>query len=118
MLSSFSTCQEVTNEDLLGCWSHSYEEDGEAFKGEVYRACDYKDFPASRFRFTLELLKEGQCKWLVLSPTDGHYMDDGTWNFEKPSNQLSVFNNQGVLVKEYEVKGLKDRVLLLLSRLD
>lgn len=113
-LSSFSTCQEVASSDLIGCWSHSYEENLNTSKNEVYRACDYKEFPASRFRFTLELLEAGQCKWLALSPSDGHFMTEGTWKFEKTNNQLSLFNNEGALIKEYRVKGLKNKVLLLL----
>ena len=42
--------EKVNKRNLKGCWTHSYEE-----SYDIYRPCDYKEFPPSRYRLTFEL---------------------------------------------------------------
>lgn len=111
--SSFTKCQDIQATDLVGCWMHSYEEETKTSNHQAYRSCDYKDFPPSRFRFSMELNIDGSCKWLVLSPSDAHYMTEGTWSFTKSSNLLELFSKTGELVKSYELAAVEPALLLL-----
>ena len=86
--------QSITSDfNLLNCWKHSYEEDVDGFM--IYRPCDYKTFPASRYRNTFKLMESGESSYLVLAPTDRHYMEDGQWTYNASSKVLTISNKSG-----------------------
>ena len=93
-LTTVTFAQEKSDsQKLLGCWTDSREESTNEFS--VYRPCDYKSFPASRFRFKMVLKEDGKCKWLYLAPNDGHHMKPGSWKILEESRVLTVYAENG-----------------------
>lgn len=96
------------NEDLLmGCWTHSIEEDSIAGI-ETFRRCDYKDFDATRFRQTYILRSEQECDYLVLAPNDAHYVETGSWNWDEESRMLNIMDKDGAEFKIFEINNIAD----------
>ncbi|MBO3700611.1 hypothetical protein [Roseivirga sp. E12] len=82
--------ESINESDLVGCWTHSYEEgDG------AYRACDAQSFPVSRFRQVFEFSADFTSNYLVLASNDGHYMKEGRWSFNKDSREVKVLDLEG-----------------------
>ncbi|MCI5055193.1 MAG: hypothetical protein MRY83_03740 [Flavobacteriales bacterium] len=97
-ISWFLMIQMTCNKDVLkkveGCWKHSYEEDtGDGIK--VYRPCDYKKWPASRFRHFIEFNENGTHKYLWLSPIDAHRAKEGKWSINKDLTELTLTDAEG-----------------------
>ena len=103
IFSSFTTCVENPETKLLGCWTHSIEENAASSVSNIFRPCDFKEFSPSRFRFSFELMKAGKCQILMVGSTDAHYMANGTWEFDKKTNILEFFNAEGNSHRKYEV---------------
>ena len=92
--------------DLIGCWTHSYEEEaGE--QNRKFRPCDYKDFPKSRFRRKVSLMEGGKCQYLSLSPDDKHFMADGTWSLSD-KNIMTVTAEDGTEAFSWRVMDIAD----------
>jgi len=106
----------LTSDNLIGSWTDSREEGSLNPNGLVFRPTDYKTFPPSRFRFKMELAKDGTCKYLNLSPTDRHAMVDGIWNYEAESKTLVLMTTKGKVIKSYTISKA-DNALLLLSEI-
>lgn len=99
----------VTEEALIGCWTHSHEEDDNSTK-KIFRPCDYKTFPISRFRHHIELKSDGQCEYLYLEPTDRHSMRKGTWKLSQDCN-LFIFDEDDKKHMQWKIGTLeKDRI--------
>lgn len=99
-------------EDLLiGCWTDSREENAFNSAISVYRHCDYKKFPASRFRFKMELKADGKCSYLTAGSDDRHKKLDGTWTFNKEKSLLEIKNEKGVSVEQFILLGLKEDLM-------
>jgi hypothetical protein len=111
--SGFSTCIEKAESELLGCWVNSREESKVPSVSTIFRPCDFKEFPPSRFRFTFELMKAGKCKIGMVGPTDAHYMENGTWAFDKKTNLLELFNAEGNSHRKFEVLDFGENLLEL-----
>jgi len=111
--SSFSTCVENPEKELLGCWKNSREESKDPALSTVFRPCDFMEFPPSRFRFSFELLKAGECKISMIGSTDAHYMENGTWTFDRKTNQLELFNAEGNSHRKFEVLNIGENLLEL-----
>jgi len=111
--SGFSTCVENPEKKLLGCWANSREESKEPSVSTIFRPCDFKEFPPSRFRFTFELMKAGKCELLMVGPTDAHYMTEGTWTFDKNTQRLELFNAEGTSHRKFEVLNFGENLLEL-----
>ncbi len=109
---SLAQKQQVKN-GFEGCWTHSYEEDTSR-QVNTFRKCDFKDsFPPSRFRFKLQLNKDNTCEWLYLSPTDGHFMKPGIWEFHKDKKELVIHNQDGIVEKRFLLVNHQTDKLLL-----
>ena len=94
---------------LIGCWTHSYEEEaGE--QNRKFRPCDYKEFPSSRFRRKVELKENGICQYLSLSPDDKHEMVDGTWSLDD-NNMLTVISAKGKQVYSWRVMDVEENLV-------
>lgn len=98
---------------LPNCWAHSFEENEPGWELNIYRPCGYKDFPVARFRFVVELRKDGNCDWLYLAPNDAHRMKAGTWQFSKSTNELVIFDETGKEVHRYEITSIEENMLVL-----
>ena len=101
--SGFSTCVENSEKELLGCWKNSREESKDPAVSTVFRPCDFMEFPPSRFRFSFELMKAGKCKISMVGPTDAHYMENGTWTFDKKTKVLELFTAEGNSHRKFEL---------------
>ncbi|MCB9233712.1 MAG: hypothetical protein H6581_18790 [Bacteroidia bacterium] len=102
--------------NLVGCWTDSREENAPGSTTQAFRPCDFKKFPASRFRFRMDLKSDQTCQWLYLAPNDAHHMEPGTWTYDPGTHLLKIKNNAGKEVQKYEVKGGNAEVLLLVGR--
>ncbi|WP_286748111.1 MULTISPECIES: hypothetical protein [unclassified Roseivirga] len=76
---------EVENPDLVGCWTHAYEE-GQT----IYKGCDSQTFGLSRFRQVYDFRADGTVNYLVLHPADAHYMDEAKWEYVSNRNQVLI----------------------------
>jgi len=103
--------QQITRSDLLGCWTDSREENIQGANVSIYRPCDYKDFPMSRYRFRMILQSDSVCSWLVLSPDDGHFMQDGSWTFNEQNNELALYDMKGKKVFRFIITAVDDNIL-------
>ena len=97
--------------DLIGCWTHSREENQNNSEVKVYRPCDYKEFPASRYRHGLVLKENGKCSWLYLAPNDAHHMVKGTWMYEGENRIIEIFNAKGESVNKYMLIELNEKIM-------
>ena len=68
------------DKNLLGSWSHSFEEEPrQVHDVQIYRPTESREFLPALFRRRYVFNKDRTCEWLVLHPTDAHYMTSGTW---------------------------------------
>jgi hypothetical protein len=103
--------QKINKSDLFGCWTDSREENIQGSNVFIYRPCDYKGIPPSRYRFEMILRNDSICSWLVLASNDGHYMQDGTWTFKEETNELKLYNKEGKEVRKFIVEEVEDKIL-------
>ncbi len=114
-LSCDSNSNEEFNELLLyNCWTHSLEED-EKTKEQIYRLCDYADFPPSRFRERFLLEPDGNASILVIAANDAHFTVIGTWSFDKSQDALTIQNTDNELLLKKRVVELSEDKLVLES---
>lgn len=87
---------------LINCWTDSYEESS-GQETDVYRHCDFKEFPASRYRNSFTLHKDGNCSYLILAPNDAHSFVDGKWTLNKDTLTIINLDSQ-ILMKRFILK--------------
>ena len=110
-INSFGQDNELIKSDLLGCWTDSREENSSNSNINIYRPCDFKIFPVSRFRFKMDLKKDSNCSWYYLAPNDGHKMKDGTWTFNSEKNVLKIFNLDNGEIKSFIIEQVDENIL-------
>lgn len=93
----------ISKSDLIGCWTHSREEDKANSEIMVYRPCDYKEFPPSRYRHKFELHKKGKCSLLDLAFNDAHSMANGTWTYDKKEQVIEIFDKDGESINKFHL---------------
>lgn len=103
--------------ELIGCWTHSMEEDITGLTNEesrqIYRPCDYKEFEASRYRAVYDLAEDGLCEYLALAANDAHFMTDGLWEYDDTDQLLIIRQMDNTLVAQYRVfRAENDRLIL------
>ncbi len=96
---------------LENTWVHSYEESP---KDEfvIYRPWDSKEFSISRYRQVFTFEADRNCDYLVLAPTDGHFMGIGRWDYNENSKILYVLNGESEVLFKLEILSLKEDVLI------
>ncbi len=67
--------------ELINVWLESYEEDY-----GIYRPTDYRTFPESLYRQYYKFMENNECEYLVLSPVDAHYIENGFWEYIEGEN--------------------------------
>lgn len=100
-------------EKIIGCWTDSYEEYNSGSEPSIYRPCDFKNFPPSRFRAYFELRADGSCTYLMLAPNDAHKSREGTWNYDKNSKELTIRNASRNIEKQYVLVNISDNLLTI-----
>ena len=110
-LNSFGQNNNISELELIGCWTDSREENKTDSELNIYRPCEFKTFPPSRYRFTMELKANQKCSWLYLAPNDAHHMVDGTWAFNKESGILEIIDLQGSSMQRFIVIGLEKNLM-------
>ncbi len=93
---------------LTQSWTNSIEEQSDSV--QVYRPSSYKEFPAARFREVFVFTKDSSCSYLVLSPTDAHYMQQGRWSMISP-NRVTILDTSLTIYKTIEILELKQDLL-------
>ena len=101
----------IKQTDLIGCWTDSMEENNPNDSIRIFRPCDFKEFPPSRFRFKMELKNDEKCTWLYLAPNDAHKMMAGTWNYKRDTKTLRIFNAQNEEVKMFQISEKEENLL-------
>jgi len=92
------------------CWTNSREEATQS-SIFIYRPCDYKTFPPSRFRDRIEFEENGKCSYLYLAPNDGHYMVQGEWKYDKLKQLLIIKDKSGRIVYNFKVISIENELL-------
>ncbi len=100
---------------LIGCWTDSREENVGDTDISIYRPCEYKEFPPSRFRFTMELRENNECSWLYLAPNDAHHMKEGTWMYEEKDATLVIFDENQNEIKRFKIEFLDEDILKVIE---
>jgi len=113
MAMSFNNCNEITPEVFLQkSWSRSYEEEISK-EIQIYRPSNYKEFPPSRYRQIIDIEPNNTCKYLVLAKNDGHYMENGKWEYDESTKIIKIFNSNSEITYEFEVVELTNDLLKL-----
>ena len=95
---------------LIQSWTNSFEEQVDSI--QVYRPSHYKQYAVARFRGKYEFLKDGICNYVVLSPTDAHYMEVGRWSIlSRDENMVGVFDTAGALYRKMRILELQQEFL-------
>ena len=94
--------------DFFQSWTRSYEEEAVPSDGiQIYRPSDSRDFPPARFRNRYVFDRDGTSEWLVLHPTDAHYMEPATWEADADDPMvISIYNPVGTEVVRFEILDL------------
>ena len=85
-------------EELINTWVESYEES----RG-TYRPSGYMEFPSSRFRQTYQFMEGNYCEYLVLSPVDAHYLEEGKWEYDQGSSTITIYGTNDEVLRELNV---------------
>ena len=89
------------DKNLLGSWSHSFEEEPTQGEGEIYRPTESREFPPAWFRMRYVFNEDRSCDWLVLHPADAHYMTSGEWNIDPHDKMvILVYDTDGLVVEK------------------
>ena len=94
-------------------WVHSFEEESDSI--QIYRPDNYKEFPAAHYRQKYNLAYDGRCKYLVLSPNDAHYFENGTWAYNENDQVLKICNTFEEVVVKFKVVALTEDLLMMLT---
>ena len=113
MIMSLYKCSEDTPEVFLRkSWSRSYEEEISK-EIQIYRPSNYKEFPPSRYREVFEFEANNVCRYLILAENDGHYMENGKWEYNESTKIIKIFNSNSEIKYEFEVVELTNDLLKL-----
>ena len=110
----FTHCEQESLSDLdmiERSWIHSQEEEDENGYS-IYRPSDYKEFPPSRFRQYFDFKDNNVCSYLVLSPNDGHYIQEGVWEYDESTNIIKIMNETDIIF-EFRIFELNKNILKL-----
>ena len=111
-ITSCSNISKVAHSPMLEkSWTHVTEESSEQY--DLYRPSDYKEFPPSRFRQVFDFKENGVCEYLFLEPTDRHTMRTGKWNLDEKTNTIKVYDQDSVLLYQFEVVEMGEDILKL-----
>lgn len=82
--------------DIVGCWTHYYEE-GQ----NIYKSCDSQEFGPSRFRQQYDFKSDGSVTYRDLQPADGYLVTEAQWEFMANRSQIQI---RGLLTNDLIVQ--------------
>ena len=86
--------------NLMGSWSRSLEEEPDHDGVQIYRRTESKEFQTVWFRMRYVLNEDHSCQWLVLHPSDMHYMTSGTWEVDpRDKTVILIYDADGEIAK-------------------
>jgi hypothetical protein len=92
--------RDIYEKNLLGSWSHSFEEEPMQGDIDIYRPTESGEFPPAWFRRRYVFSEDRSCEWLVLHPADAHYMASGSWDVDhRDKTAILVYDADGVVVE-------------------
>lgn len=97
--------------DFVKCWTDSREDNIQGAGTNIYRPCDFKDFPASRFRFRMELNENGSCNYLHLASNCAHYIAPGSWTFNAQNKHLEIRDQKEQVIWTFKILNLHKDVM-------
>ena len=95
---------------IQGCWINSREESSQ-FSIYIFRPCDYKSFPLSRFRDRIQFEPDGECSYLYLAPNDAHHMVTGKWIYDKLKQNIEITDTYGHIAYKFKVISISKDML-------
>jgi len=107
----FGQEKSIGQADLIGCWKY-YPEEGKDYPDiTVYRPCNYESLPqiGLRYRFKMELMENGKCRFLKIGANDVHLMHDAKWTFDSKSKILTIMT--GSVIKEMKLVSVENDLL-------
>lgn len=107
----FGQNRTITEKDLIGYWIDSREENTKNTDQFIFRPKEFKKFPSSRFRFTMQLQPNNTCTYLHLASNDTHKLVTGTWKLK--GNILKIYDPTGSLTKKWEIKKVSKEILIV-----
>jgi hypothetical protein len=66
------------NANIVGCWIHDIEA-SQGKKNAIYKRCESKVWPKSRFRNYIKFNKDFTATFFNLAKNDAHFESKGTW---------------------------------------
>lgn len=101
----------LMSKSFYNSWTHSFEENPTNSNEQVYRISDSQKFPGSPFRNVYNFKDDGTCEWLVLHPSDAHYMEPATWKLNPTTNIVTISNLIGIDVVSFEILELSSSIM-------
>ncbi len=99
---SLFACSEVENASIQKCWVLS--ERGNGF--QLYYPCGDERIQTSRFSPAYNFYDSNKCEYLVLSPNDAHYMDEGVYEYNPELSTITVKSTDGGLIAKFKIISL------------
>jgi hypothetical protein len=56
-------------------------------------------------------MKNNKCEYLVLSPTDAHYLENGFWEYLEKENVLNIYNGKKEFQRKLKVISISSELL-------
>ncbi len=84
-----------SREELCNCWKHDRESEDSSGAYKIFRPCDSKEWPRSRFRQSYEFRPDGSCEYRFLAPNDGHYNKEASFIYYRDKGQIIMKNDKG-----------------------
>ena len=106
----------INKNNLIGCWIDSYEENLVNSEIKIFRHCDYKVFPISRYRYSMVLNVDSTCSWLKLMPNDAHKEDYGVWRFDNKLNLIKIFDLNENIIKVFEIAEIDNDIMRIYTK--
>jgi hypothetical protein len=93
-------------DEIINSWVESFEE-----SYGIYRPVDFKIFPQLIYRQYYNLMEDNKCEYLVLSPVDAHYLENGFWEYIAKEKVLKIYNQDKELQRELKVGSISKDLL-------
>ena len=92
--SSAATTVQARDLSFYQHWVHSHEEQNGQPSPNIFRPKGSREFAPSRFRMEYAFDKNGQCNYMLKSPTDAHEMKSCVYT--KIGNSVYFYDTNGV----------------------
>ena len=103
--------KKIKAENLINCWSRSFEDEKEDAKTAAFRNCDY-EFPPRIYRPTVKLEANGKCQILHIGETDIRSFKEGKWKYHKRKRRVTVINQKNIVEMKFRIKRMEKDLLI------